>query len=90
MNPAPKKSISIIWDFDGTLTPKDSTSELIKILTDKDIKSFWNEIKDISGSKKVNSISTSDAPVWMYVLSEITYKLKLSLDKRFLKGISVG
>ena len=64
--------ISIIWDFDNTLTPQDSTSELIKLfLKKKDIKKFWNKVKKFSGTKRlVRSISTSDAPVWMYMLAE--------------------
>lgn len=39
----------------------------------KDVAKFWQEVKDISGvnSPPVNSISTSEAPVWMYLLSEM-------------------
>lgn len=69
------KNISIIWDFDKTLTPMDSTTELLKLfLPEADLKDFWKDVKEYSdvGSKEpTNSISTSEAPVWMYLLSEI-------------------
>ena len=68
-----KNNISIIWDFDGTLTPQDSTTEVIKSFV-KDTDKFWDMVKEISGTKSkkpVSSISTSDAPVWMYILSEL-------------------
>ena len=72
-----KNSISIIWDFDKTLTPQDSTSKLIQILLkeeDEDIPEFWEMVQNLSGtqqSQPVKSISTSDAPVWMHILSRI-------------------
>ncbi len=71
--PSSKNNISIIWDFDGTLTPQDSTTELIKYFQ-PDTKKFWKEVKEISGVSAhapVDSISTSEAPVWMYLLSEL-------------------
>ena len=80
--------ISIIWDFDGTLTPQDSTTDLISLLTNnqQNMKSFWDLIKKISGvNTPVNSISTSETPAWMYVLSEIANAHKVSLDKNFNK-----
>ena len=68
-------NISIIWDFDKTLTPMDSTTELIKVfLRDSPIENFWKEVKIISETKSdkpMDSVSTSDAPVWMYLLSEL-------------------
>ena len=70
-----RHNISIIWDFDKTLTNMDSTTELINLfLRDSSIKEFWERVKVISRtqSKPMNSISTSDAPVWMYMLSELS------------------
>ena len=69
-------NISIVWDFDKTLTKMDSTEELIKVfLRGSPIEKFWKEVRELSGTqsdKPMNSISTSDAPVWMYMLSELS------------------
>ena len=67
-------NISIIWDFDKTLTPQDSTTELIRYFLGNKTQYFWEEVKAISGvdaTDPVNSISTSEAPVWMHLLLEI-------------------
>ena len=87
--------ISIIWDFDKTLTPQDSTSKLIQILLkeeDEGIPEFWEMVQNLSGtqqSQPVKSISTSDAPVWMHILSRIAIikdkddkKIAIPLDDR--------
>ena len=83
-----KNNISIIWDFDHTLIPMCSTTELIKFFVDDKIDTFWGKVREISGVNKGNSISTSDTPVWMYLLSEMAYdpdtKKPIPLD---LKGI---
>ena len=92
----PIHRISIIWDFDKTLTPQDSTDELIKLFVSKnDTENFWNNVKDISGVNSqhtIDSVSSSEAPVWMYLLSEMatkTKKLKLKvLNEQLFKGIS--
>ena len=77
-------NISIIWDFDKTLTPHDSTTELIHFFTGHSTQQFWEKVKKISGVD-ADSISTSDAPVWMYLLSEMavhpTTKNKIALDE---------
>ena len=89
-------NISVVWDFDKTLTPLDSTTELInKFLEPQYRKGFWNVVKKISGvqsNKPMDSISTSEAPVWMHFLSEIATvdnesKDYISLDKESLKKI---
>ena len=87
------RNISIIWDFDKTLTPMDSTTELIKIFT-SDIDVFWKQVKNISGvdaPEPMNSISTSEAPVWMYRLSEMakleTRNKGILLDHNTLKTL---
>ena len=71
-----RRNISIVWDFDKTLTKMDSTEELIKVfLRGSPIEKFWKEVKKLSGTqsdKPMNSISTSDTPVWMYRLSELS------------------
>ena len=67
-------NISIVWDFDKTLTPQDSTTELIRYFLGNETKDFWNEVKTISGvdsKAPIDSISTSEAPVWMHLLLEI-------------------
>ena len=87
-----KHNISIVWDFDKTLTPLDSTTELIKIFLknpSKEISEFWRRVKVISGTRAnrpMDSISTSDAPVWMYMLSELANNLN-SLNKTGIKEI---
>ena len=91
-----KYNISIVWDFDKTLTPVDSTTELIKIFLknpSKEISEFWRRVKSISGTKAkrpMDSISTSDAPVWMFMLSELAKDPNgnpIRLDKKKLKEI---
>ena len=81
-------NISIIWDFDKTLTSHDSTTELIRFFVGNKTQKFWNEVKRISGvdaNTPVDSISTSEAPVWMYLLSEMaihpTTNSKIALDE---------
>ena len=66
-------NISIIWDFDKTLTPQDSTTELIRYFLGNKTQYFWEEVKNISGVNATvpDSISTSEAPVWMHLLLEI-------------------
>ncbi|MCZ0931650.1 MAG: HAD family hydrolase [Oligoflexia bacterium] len=73
-NEKQSSNISIVWDFDKTLTPQDSTTELIRYFLGNETKGFWNEVKAISGvdsKAPIDSISTSEAPVWMHLLLEI-------------------
>ena len=93
------RNISIVWDFDKTLTSMDSTTELIKIflkdssIKDSSINKFWEQVKVISGTqsnKPTDSISTSDAPVWMYMLSGLSKDLEnnpIGLDKSSIKKL---
>ena len=81
-------NISIIWDFDKTLTPQDSTTELIRYFLGSETQYFWKEVKKISGvdaKAPIDSISTSEAPVWMNLLLEIAVyndnKKKMELDE---------
>lgn len=81
-------NISIVWDFDKTLTSHDSTTELIRLFIGNATQEFWDGVKKTSGvdaSAPVDSISTSEAPVWMYLLSEMATNPdtgnKIALDK---------
>ena len=84
-------NISIVWDFDKTLTSHDSTTELIRFFIGNTTQQFWDKVKKISGvdaNAPVGSISTSEAPVWMYLLSEMaihpTTKNKIALDEEWI------
>ena len=81
-------NVSIVWDFDKTLTSHDSTTELIRFFIGNKTQQFWDGVKKISGvdaSAPVDSISTSEAPVWMYLLSEMAVypntNNKIALDE---------
>ena len=88
-----ENNISIIWDFDKTLTPQDSTTELLKCFV-QDTNAFWEEVKEISGVKSANSVSTSEAPVWMYLLSEFASSVqtqkKIGLSESAIRKIILG
>lgn len=46
----PHRNISIVWDFDGTLTPEDSTSKIIEHFLGKGNEhQFWKWIKKVNG-----------------------------------------
>ena len=88
-----ENNISIIWDFDKTLTPQDSTTELLKYFV-QDTNAFWEEVKEISGVKSANSVSTSEAPVWMYLLSEFASSVKtqkkIGLSESAIRKVILG
>ena len=45
------RNISIVWDFDGTLTPDDSTSKIVeRFLGENETDDFWKWIKQVNGS----------------------------------------
>ena len=81
------RNIAIVWDFDGTLTPDGSTSEIIEYFLGKDqIDDFWEWIKKVNGSMSELSwerMLSSDAPTWMYALSRIAFSKKVPLSKEF-------
>lgn len=81
------KNISIIWDFDGTLTPMDSTGQTVEALGKDSSEEFWEEIKKLRGDKKINweHVLASDTPIWMYTLSRIAHKNRVPLNKEFFK-----
>ena len=86
------RNIAIVWDFDGTLTPQDSTSTLIRDKFHVDEESFWKQIKKINGSKSHitwERLLASDTPTWMFVLSQIAQRYREVLNKDFFEQDSV-
>ena len=81
------RNISIVWDFDGTLSPDDSTSKIIEYFLGKSKKdNFWKWIKNVNGSLSEVSwerMLSSDAPTWMYVLSRIAFNKNEPLSDEF-------
>ena len=92
-----KNRISIVWDFDGTLTPKDSTSITVNHLTKKEKtdKLFWKYVKTIQrrgnnnvgkgkkGLTRIEEVLSSDAPTWMFALSRLAFVRKVPLNFQF-------
>lgn len=80
-------NISIVWDFDGTLSPHDSTSKVIEILSGEGSdKEFWTTIKSLRGDTKRpkwEHVLAMDAPIWMYSLSRLASRKKIPLNKEF-------
>ena len=88
--PRPRKNrISIIWDFDKTLTQSDSTSIVVEYLTGGNSNEFWNEVKKLTDDKRKISkknwkyILSSHAPAWMHVLGNIATNENIPLNKEF-------
>lgn len=87
------KNIAIVWDFDKTLTPVDSTSKVIEHFKgDGNDAQFWSMIKTIGQSgynnkKDWEHVLASDAPTWMYSLSQLAYSNKKPLNKDFFKEL---
>jgi 2-hydroxy-3-keto-5-methylthiopentenyl-1-phosphate phosphatase len=84
------KNIVIVWDFDKTLTPKDSTSITVDIVTGESGASadFWQSIQDITGKTKKpewKELLGSDAPAWMYALSRVALQRGIPLNAEFFK-----
>lgn len=82
-------NIAIVWDFDGTLSPDDSTTKTVEILDgDKPGDEFWSYIKSLRGDKRKPSwehVLASDAPIWMYSLSRLAFKKKVPLNAEFFR-----
>ena len=84
------KNIVIVWDFDKTLTPEDSTSITVDIVTGRHGASagFWQFIKDITGKTRKpewKELLGSDAPAWMYALSRVAAQRRIPLNAEFFK-----
>ena len=86
-------NIAIVWDFDKTLTPEDSTSKVVDIILGEDShKIFWDIVKEITGKKKApewEQLLGSDAPAWMYSLSRIAAAKKIPLNREFFREIVI-
>lgn len=88
-------NIAIIWDFDGTLTPIDSTTKTIEILLEgskSQAASFWTDIKNLRGDSRKpqwEHVLASDAPIWMYALSRLAFNKKVPLNSEFFKEFVV-
>lgn len=84
-----KNHISIIWDFDGTLTPYDSTTEVVEVLQGaKTGGDFWKYIKSLRCDTRPSQwqhILASDAPIWTYSLSRLAATKRVPLNKEFFR-----
>jgi 2-hydroxy-3-keto-5-methylthiopentenyl-1-phosphate phosphatase len=82
-------NIAIVWDFDKTLTPDDSTSQVIKILGyEGGEDAFWKRITKLTSHKKSKweHVLGSHAPAWMYSLSQMAEDRGVPLDADFFKS----
>jgi 2-hydroxy-3-keto-5-methylthiopentenyl-1-phosphate phosphatase len=81
--------IAIVWDFDGTLSPDDSTTKTVEVLDgDNPGSEFWDYIKSLRGDKRKpqwEHVLASDAPIWMYALSRLAFKHKAPLNPEFFR-----
>ena len=70
-------NIAIVWDFDGTLTPQDSTTKVVEIFqAGQSGNDFWKTVKRLRGDDRRpewRHVLASDAPIWMYALSRIAF-----------------
>lgn len=86
-------NIAIVWDFDGTLSPDDSTTKTVEILDgDKPGSEFWNYITSLRGDQrkpKWEHVLASDAPIWTYALSRLAFNKKIPLNSEFFKEFVV-
>lgn len=90
-----KKNIAIVWDFDKTLAPEDSTSKAIDIIIGEEdsYKRFWGFIRNITGKKQKpewEDLLGSDAPAWMYALSREAVQRKIPLNAEFFREFVVN
>lgn len=85
-------NIGIVWDFDGTLTPLDSTTKTVEIITGEDGTEFWNLIKALRGKREKEDwehVLAMDAPIWMYSLSRVASVKKVPLNFEFFREFVV-
>lgn len=97
------RNIAIIWDFDGTLMPKDSTTQVAEIIRGKPGfgKDFWDTVKRLTEKTYYNPrtqqeeksewehLLGSDAPAWMFILSRMAHKEKIPLNSEFFREVVV-
>jgi hypothetical protein len=82
-------NIAIVWDFDGTLSPMDSTTKVVEILRGSDRGGeFWKYVKNLTGGENQpvwEHILASEAPTWMFALSRIASEKKVPLNNEFFQ-----
>jgi 2-hydroxy-3-keto-5-methylthiopentenyl-1-phosphate phosphatase len=82
-------NIAVVWDFDKTLTPEDSTTKVVEFLTGDNGADFWQWIHSLRGdetnSKDWEHVLASDAPIWMYTLSEFAMARGYPLNAEFFR-----
>jgi len=81
-------NIAIAWDFDGTLSPDDSTSHVVEDLDGKDANEFWKYIKSLRNEEEKpewEHVLATDAPTWTYSLSRIASLNKVPLNEEFFQ-----
>jgi 2-hydroxy-3-keto-5-methylthiopentenyl-1-phosphate phosphatase len=82
--------IAIVWDFDGTLTPQDSTTKVVVDILQayQSANKFWKYVKGLRGNSRKPTwehVLASDAPIWMYALSRIAYRNRVPLNAEFFE-----
>jgi hypothetical protein len=82
-------NIAIVWDFDGTLTPQDTTTKVVEVLqAGQSGNEFWNTVKRLRGDArqpKWEHVLASDAPIWMYALSRAAFAKRVPLNTEFFE-----
>ena len=80
-------NIAIVWDFDGTLTPDDSTTKVVEIFKNEGGNEFWKFVKSFYKGQTPSwqHILASDAPIWMFSLSKEASQKNIPLNKEFFK-----
>lgn len=91
-------NIAIVWDFDGTLTPKDSTTIVAEIIGEGTGSDFWDTIHKLKGEYPLaqkqdkaqawQHILAMDAPVWMYSLSRLAFAKNIPLNSETFRRIA--
>ena len=85
-------NIAIVWDFDGTLTPIDSTTFVVEAIQGKRTGGdFWKYIHSLKGDKSSKEdwehVLAMDAPIWMYSLSRIAFEKGIPLNTDFFQQL---
>jgi 2-hydroxy-3-keto-5-methylthiopentenyl-1-phosphate phosphatase len=84
-------NIAIVWDFDGTLTPLDSTTKAVEIIGEGRGEEFWATIRKLTDNPRApewRHVLASHAPAWMYSLSRIAFARKIPLNAETFKEIA--
>lgn len=84
-------NIAVVWDFDGTLTPDDSTSIVVDSLEGENREQFWSHIKALRGDQdrpEWEHILASDAPIWTYALSRVASAKGVALNSSYFRDVS--